>query len=476
MVTAKQETSREVDKGDCRRLGGFLKLGGLVGLAAGLLVVAPLGAQAGECTSGQCGTPNQSGGGCGCGCGSILVAMTDRGDTYQFADDFDGDGIEDEFDSCPFAANVDQADADGDAVGDACDNCIDVANPGQANLDGNDAGDACDPDDDGDGYADAEDTCPAIPNVAQADFDGDGRGDLCDADDDGDGVKDIDDDCRLGDANDPGAECTADADGDGIPRADDNCPSIANPLQNGVQPDTDGDGKGDACDQDIDNDGVENAFDNCISKPNPSQVDVDRDGVGDNGNFTDGPGSCDFQECYVIGGDAESCLNPEAAFDIRLSSFTRNMSPEILVGDQVGVALFSNRLEMPHSWTARLEKVPAGSQAKLIHAEGVGSTGHKDPQVVNCLRVEEGVCTETNHLRFEPDVPGEYLIEVSATLPQGDPKELGVETTTSTLSVDVAPADDTAPSGCAAGGASAGAIVLGSLAALLSAVRRRKRA
>ena len=59
-----------------------------------------------ECAGGLCGTPNQSGGGCGCGCGcSILVAMTDRGDTYQFADDFDGDGIEDQYDNCPFATN-----------------------------------------------------------------------------------------------------------------------------------------------------------------------------------------------------------------------------------------------------------------------------------------------------------------------------------------------------------------------------------
>ena len=61
-----------------------------------------------------------------CGCGSVLVAMTDRGDTYQFADDFDGDGIEDDFDNCPFLSNWDQDDtsaslpppyADGGPVG-----------------------------------------------------------------------------------------------------------------------------------------------------------------------------------------------------------------------------------------------------------------------------------------------------------------------------------------------------------------------
>src|SRR5690349_17454792 len=73
----------------------------------------------GECSGGLCGTPNQSGGGCGCGCGcSILVAMTDRGETYQFADDFDGDGIEDQYDNCPFLANYDQTESDGDSAGD----------------------------------------------------------------------------------------------------------------------------------------------------------------------------------------------------------------------------------------------------------------------------------------------------------------------------------------------------------------------
>ena len=43
----------------------------------------------------ECGTPEQSGGGgCGCGGGSILVNNTDLGDTYQYADDYDDDGIE----------------------------------------------------------------------------------------------------------------------------------------------------------------------------------------------------------------------------------------------------------------------------------------------------------------------------------------------------------------------------------------------
>jgi len=41
--------------------------------------------------------------------------------------DRDGDGLCDEFDNCPDAANVDQADADDDGAGDACDGCPDDA-------------------------------------------------------------------------------------------------------------------------------------------------------------------------------------------------------------------------------------------------------------------------------------------------------------------------------------------------------------
>jgi hypothetical protein len=116
--------------------------------------------------------------------------------------DFDGDGVLDDFDNCPFDANPGQVDTDGDGFGDACDD-----------------------DDDGDGVDDLFDNCHLVANADQADFDGDGAGDLCDDDGDGDGVDDVDDMCPLTapsdiDAGVPtrglGKNRWSDVDGDGV--------------------------------------------------------------------------------------------------------------------------------------------------------------------------------------------------------------------------------------------------------------------
>ena len=114
-----------------------------------------------ECDNnyGDCGTPNQSGGGGGGG-GSVLIANTDLGDTYQNADDFDDDGIEDNSDNCMRISNPDQLDRDGDGVGDFCDNCLSDWNENQEDIDGDGLGNYCDIDDDNDGFDDHEDDCP----------------------------------------------------------------------------------------------------------------------------------------------------------------------------------------------------------------------------------------------------------------------------------------------------------------------------
>jgi hypothetical protein len=71
-------------------------------------------------------------------------------------------------------------------------------------------------------------------------------------------------------------EPVEDADGDAIAEKD-NCPAVANPTQQNL----DGDDDGDACDPDIDQDGAANADDAFPFDPTET-LDTDRDGIGDN--------------------------------------------------------------------------------------------------------------------------------------------------------------------------------------------------
>jgi len=163
----------------------LLKLISTLTLMLGLCVVLSARAQDGECADGLCGTPDKSGG--GGGGGSILLQKSDLGDTYQYADDYDEDGIEDEYDNCPFVFNPMQSDADSDGTGSNCDVCWTTFDPDQDDTDWDGIGDACDNDLDGDGIINNKDNCLFIPNPErpQIDSDGDGLGAACDIDDNG---------------------------------------------------------------------------------------------------------------------------------------------------------------------------------------------------------------------------------------------------------------------------------------------------
>jgi len=117
----------------------------------------------------------------------------------RFLPDTDADGVVDEDDNCPKAANPGQGDMDSDGAGDECDqdidgdraevihgyyigsdNCPFAYNPDQQDLDGDGLGDACDADLDNDGVPNEFDNCPLVANADQLDTNGNGIGNLCD--------------------------------------------------------------------------------------------------------------------------------------------------------------------------------------------------------------------------------------------------------------------------------------------------------
>ena len=356
-----------------------------------------------ECDNnyGECGTPEVSGGGQGGG-GSVLIANTDLGDTYQTADDYDDDGVEDSYDNCPRRANSDQFDSDGDGVGDLCDNCRSTHNLNQWDIDGDGRGDLCDIDLDDDGIENVNDNCPRVFNTGQSDVDGDLEGDACDRDIDGDGMDNLSDPCPMlsGDPETDTDLCAPDLDGDRVPEygfASDNCPGVYNPEQY----DTDLDGAGDACDPDLDGDGVINTKDNCNGIFNVAQIDADRDGKGDEG--------CDDHFCYVVFGDEENCLDPNAVHKVYSPSVAAN------TGEDVILRMFSNRPELSVSYTWSVKKRMSGSTSTIGNPIGQSSGHSLFEHTVEARPV------------FSPDFPGKYILNVNAEFSDGTAVQHDVE-------------------------------------------------
>jgi len=423
--------------------------------AFGLLVAGTANAQDdGECSGGLCGTPEQSGGGCGCGCGcSILIAFTDQGDTYQYADDFDDDGIEDDFDNCAFGFNPDQADGDGDGRGDGCDNCPVNANFDLADVDADLVGDLCDPDADNDELPNLGDNCMLVPNPGQQNNDVDGFGNACDTNDDEDNCLDAVDACPLfasGNCTDVGTiqpnDCgRPDEDADGIDDALDNC--FAEP--NIDQGDTDGDGTGDPCDRDLDNDGIDNTIDNCLQVPNLAQGDADHDFRGDD---------CDPFQCFVITDEA-SCLDPAGIFDVHAG---KTIVAE--TGKDRLLHIFANRDSRPIKYTWSVVEAPADGGNAWTITNPAGS--------VSVSQSVEYIYEPDREARFSTTVPGVYRLKLIAELvhPEDDAYP---DSKTAQAEVEVTVAGDVINSFCAAapGATAPAAMLLG----LLALVRRRRR-
>ncbi|MBN2498572.1 MAG: thrombospondin type 3 repeat-containing protein [Deltaproteobacteria bacterium] len=429
----------------------------LVTLTGLLLVIAvPAWAQApGECSGGLCGTPDESGGGgcgCGCGCGSILIANTDLGDTYQYADDYDEDGIEDDFDNCPFSENRGQDDADGDGVGDACDNCAAAPNELQADIDGDGLGDDCDPDIDGDDVVDELDNCPRVRNPSQKDVDEDMYGDACDPDIDGDLVPNLQDNCPF--AHNPNQEatgpwnvegCDQDEDDDRVSDLYDNCPYRTNPDQ----ADSDLDGLGDACDADDDNDLIVDGADNCPKVYNADQNDEDRDGVGD---------ACDPTFCFVAD-NASACLDPGSTFTVYGGA-----DRKIHTAETIPLLFWANRANrgIQYEWT--VVSRPEGSSANIRHPRGSATLSTPYQYHYKKGRVVE----------FAADQPGVYEIKISAQLVFDDDLYPGKQTDEHVVSLTAE--GEPVSTGCAtaSGGSGIAGLVFG-LALLGLALLRRSR-
>jgi len=212
---------------------------------------------------------------------SVTVAISNNGPT-----DSDGDGFNDNVDSCPTVAGVSPdgcplpIDTDGDGITDDVDSCPTVAGV---------APDGCPADTDGDGIPDDVDSCPTIAGVAP---------DGCPADDgtvdaDSDGVTNDVDFCPSAFAlTANGCPPETDSDRDRVPNDVDACPFAFAPTSDGCPTSDDSDGDSILNDVDACPTIFAYTFDGC-----PVMADSDGDGLYDGVDFCPDTFALTFDGC-----------------------------------------------------------------------------------------------------------------------------------------------------------------------------------
>lgn len=247
-------------------------------------------------------------------------------------DDFDGDGLVDRDDGCPFAAE---------------------------DFDGFDDLDGCpDPDNDLDGLTDAVDVCPLEAEDLDTYRDDDGCPDI---DNDSDGVLDDDDDCPLVAGRVRGCP---DTDSDGFADIDDLCPLQPGPVEGCL--DTDGDR-------------VPDPRDRCPLQPAPPGADPRRSDGCPTSAFFDRSGIVIRDKIYF---DTDSArIRPTSYPLLREVAARLRENPDIplleIAGftDNTGPAEYNQRLSEQRAASVRRFLVEEGAIApERLQVAGYGET------------------------------------------------------------------------------------------------------
>ncbi|MCO4748196.1 MAG: OmpA family protein [Proteobacteria bacterium] len=283
------------------------------------------------------------------------------GEGFGIADS-DKDGIDDDEDACPEAAEdmdgfedtdgCPELDNDGDGIQDANDQCVDIPE----DVDEWEDEDGCpDPDNDGDLVFDEDDTCPNVAGLEE--FDG------C-PDTDGDGLQDSEDACPEAAGDELWQGCP-DTDDDGVGDNLDKCPTEPGYIGAEGCPDGDEDRIPDSRDKCPDKkapDGVVPALsDGC-----PARVFITKDAIRitDKIYFDSGRATIKSRSNDLLDEIAEIFINNKQISKVEIAGHTDSQG-----GDDSNLALSQARAEAVLAYLT--EK---GVEAGRLTAKGYGET------------------------------------------------------------------------------------------------------